>query len=566
MDLTRIPRELVYGTLFILLCIPFLVPWSLPVFVSTETRGVYEAVEEVAAEERDKPLEEQRVVFVLSSWGPGTQGENQPQLEAVVRHLIRQRLKFVVFASALDPLPSDMADRVILAEVELEQKRDPAYDPVDGVDYANLGFKGVRALTIAPVLQGLENDIHAFVVRDRRGRPLDELPIMHNLRRLPDTPLVITVSAGSEGEDVIGVILPKYPELRVASATMSIVATQMYSYVDSGQLVGLIDGLRGATEYKALLDPDIPPDTRTNALSVGRIFIILLVLVGNIGFAYEVRRRKVIAAPPPRPPIVTERAIVNRVVTIALGVMIAAAAVDLLIHRAAGAAFFPMRFGIWLAAVGTLGILTFLFGDNRLYRFLEHFIIGSALAYGTFEIIAQVIVPNWWIPMTRGFRSLGPGGGPYSWEWAYVFLLVPGSFWYFTYSKKRAWINKLAVSLFVGMTLGIAFGKFTSLAIPQVVTSFKPLVTHGPDGFAFTYANFCNLAFTVTVTLVMIYFIFLLSSKGRAVRGVHRLGRLVMMMGFGALFGNTVGTRLSWLIDRIKFLMENWLLPYGGGS
>ena len=252
--------------------------------------------------------------------------------------------------------------------------------------------------------------------------------------------------------------------------------------------------------------------------------------------------------------------------TIALGVMIAAACIDLILHRAAGAAFLPMRFGTWIAAVGTLGILTFLFGDNRLYRFLEHCIIGSALAYGTFEIIAQVLVPNWWIPMTRGFRSLGPGSEPYSWEWAYIFLLVPGSFWYFTYSKKRAWINKLAVSLFVGMTLGIAFGKFTSLAVPQVVTTFKPLVTHGPGGVSFTYANFSNLVFIGTVALVMIYFIFLFGSKAQALRGVHRFGRIMMMMGFGALFGNTVGTRLSWLIDRMKFLMEDWLLRYGGGS
>ncbi len=566
MKLTRIPRELVYGTLFLLLCVPFVVEWSLPVFVSSETRGVYEAVERLA--EREDP----GVVFVISSWGPGTQGENRPQCEAIVRHLIRRRIPFVVFSSALDPIPSELTRDVIQAEIRREKQRDPSYAPVYGRDWANLGFKGVRALTIAPVLQGLENDIQTFVVKDFYGTPVERLPIMRKLRRLPDASMIVTVSAGSEGEDVIGVILPKYPKLKVAVATMSIVATQMYSYVDSGQIVGLLDGVRGASEYKHLLDPEVkalsPADraslARRNALSVGRVFIIALVILGNVGFYLASRRRAPGGTPPPQPPVITERPIVNRVIGVGLVVFLVAAVADFLAHQRAGVSFFPMRFGVWLAALGTLGIMTFLFGDNRLYRFLEHFIIGSALAYTTYEIVDKILIPNWWKPMMRGFESIPAGGEPFSWAWLYVLLLIPGSFWYFIYSKRHAWLNKVAVSLFIGMTLGIAFGKFTSLAIPQVVTTFKPLVTRTADGLLFTFTNFRNLVFVITVALVMIYFVFLLRTGSRTVRGVHRLGRLVMMMGFGALFGNTVGTRLSWLIDRMSFLIMEWLRQFGG--
>jgi hypothetical protein len=40
-----------------------------------------------------------------------------------------------------------------------------------------------------------------------------------------------------------------------------------------------------------------------------------------------------------------------------------------------------------------------------------------------------------------------------------------------------------------------------------------------------------------------------------------RWGRLTIMVALGAMFGNTVMTRMSYLIERMQFLYEMWLRP-----
>jgi len=53
----------------------------------------------------------------------------------------------------------------------------------------------------------------------------------------------------------------------------------------------------------------------------------------------------------------------------------------------------------WLGAFCTLGILTILYAENRLYRLLEHFFIGLAVGYGLFIAIRDVLEPVWWRAM-----------------------------------------------------------------------------------------------------------------------------------------------------------------------
>lgn len=71
-----------------------------------------------------------------------------------------------------------------------------------------------------------------------------------------------------------------------------------------------------------------------------------------------------------------------------------------------------------------------------------------------------------------------------------------------------------------------------------------------------------NWVFTLTMLSVMIYFFFSFRAEGRLVRGAGRLGRWMLMIGFGAFFGNTVMTRMSYLLDRLMFLIDDWAKPF----
>lgn len=73
---------------------------------------------------------------------------------------------------------------------------------------------------------------------------------------------------------------------------------------------------------------------------------------------------------------------------------------------------------------------------------------------------------------------------------------------------------------------------------------------------------FDNWVFVITVVSVMSYFFFSFRRQGPVPTAVSNLGRWLLMISFGAFFGNTVMTRLSFLLDRLMFLIDDWLRPF----
>lgn len=544
--LQHLPRPAVYAALIVALCVPYVWTWRLPVFVSDATRGVYETLERV---HRETP---QRPVFVMSSWGPGTQGENRPQLAAVVRHLLRLRQPFVVFSVALDPLTPQMSEAVLREELARAQARAASngvpWELQYGVHYANLGFKGLAAPTAAPLIQALDNNLPGLIVNDYYGTPVGQLPVLNGVRSLADCSMIICIGAGTEGEDVLGVFTPQHSDIPVAIGTMALVCTRLYPYFDARQVAGLLDGLNGAMEYFALLDPAAGSTQRGNAMTMARLFIIALLVIGNAGMLY--RRARGTAAgtahqtPAPLPtPAASQRKWPQRVAIAGCVVFAAALVSELAWIWRHGGAWTWERAGAWTAAFCTLGMLSFALGDNVVYRVLEHVIIGSAAAYGLYAISNDVLLPSF-------IQNVARGGAHYAW----LLVLIPSALWFTVYSRRWAWTNKLVVGLLMGVTAGITFQKFISMNIPQVLESFKPLVYADEHGWRITGANLANAVYVLTMLTVLYYFIFCFRRTTASARAVDRMARLLMMTAFGAMFGNTVATRLSWLIDRLDEL------------
>lgn len=93
------------------------------------------------------------------------------------------------------------------------------------------------------------------------------------------------------------------PRLKIGYAATGVMATEAYQYLDSGQLCGMLPGLKGAADYERLLDeneaktrPDLPsmpgiPEIGLYrsarllmfAQNAAHIFIIILIILGNIG-------------------------------------------------------------------------------------------------------------------------------------------------------------------------------------------------------------------------------------------------------------------------------------------
>jgi len=180
------------------------------------------------------------------------------------------------------------------------------------------------------------------------------------------------------------------------------------------------------------------------------------------------------------------------------------------------------------------------------------------MAFTVLEKWDRVIKPDWVAPILAGFL---PGGN--HWDLFWLVLIAPGCLWYCIYSKKYGWMNQLVVALFIGCAVGPEFGKQVGILVPQVLDSIQPVWPFGADSATgetvLNVERLEHLVFLVVMTLSLLYFIFCFRPKTRVGRGVSSAGRLAMMIGFGAMFGNTVNTRLSWLAPRIGFLLDDWL-------
>ena len=204
-------------------------------------------------------------------------------------------------------------------------------------------------------------------------------------------------------------------------------------------------------------------------------------------------------------------------------------------------------------AICTLAVFSLVFKENKVYRLFEHIFIGLAVGYDLGTAWTQVLEPFMWIPMTKNG------------QWAWVMTIPVGLMYYGIYTKRFSWMSRVIFGIFFGLTATTVFQDFCQGFMPQVVKSFKPLYPPPPvpgDHYAALTAVSSvvnNVLFMMILTCVLIYFFFAFEQKSKIVQTTSKAGRLLLMGAFGSIFGSTIMTRMALLIDRIYFLLHDWL-------
>jgi hypothetical protein len=85
------------------------------------------------------------------------------------------------------------------------------------------------------------------------------------------------------------------------------------------------------------------------------------------------------------------------------------------------------------------------------------------------------------------------------------------------------------------------------------------VLTESAAGWQFDWgASAANTLLIVGVVSALVYFYFSKEHTG-LLGGTARLGIWFLMVSFGAAFGYTVMARISLLIGRMEFLIEDWI-------
>ncbi len=202
-------------------------------------------------------------------------------------------------------------------------------------------------------------------------------------------------------------------------------------------------------------------------------------------------------------------------------------------------------FGIWVAAVLTLFIFSFMYRDNPLYKFAEHLFVGVSAGYIVVQQFWQVLYPNL-------LQNLVNPSAP---RWLMypvglvLCLLLFTRFW-----SKISWLSRYAIAIIIGVYAGAkTTGQAQAEVVEQVKATMVSLWIQGdPAG------SINHLILVVGVVSTLVFFFFSKEHKG-ALGGTARLGIWYLMVSFGAAYGFTVMSRISLLIGRCQFLLDDWL-------
>ncbi len=275
-----IDRRIIYGVLLLFILIPLFNPkLQLPNYPAKQSQDFYDTIEKIAAD----PASAKKIVIINGMWSPSTRGENQWQAEALVTHLMMRHLHFAT-------LTFDTQNDTVM-QANIVEPLAKKYGYVYGRDYVNWGYRPTSVYV--PTIKGLVTDIPGTIKKDEKGTPLSSLSVMTGIRTRSDIAAVVDITPVESTEQWLG-LFEQNNNPPFLFAPTAVMAPTYYPYLDSGQIAGMLTGIKGAGDYEQLLNVHSFGTRAAGALSTVYALIILLVVLGNLGYymARAARRRE----------------------------------------------------------------------------------------------------------------------------------------------------------------------------------------------------------------------------------------------------------------------------------
>lgn len=276
--LFQLDRRIIYLAIVLAVTVPLLLHFEIPLTPTPIVRSLFDAIEALPPGSK---------VILSFDYGPSTVPENDPMAFALTQHLLT--LNHNVYMMALWATGSRNLDRTIdkVIRRDFPEKR-------YGVDYVKLGYKaGDEGL-----INTLFKDFKTMYTTDAHGTNIDSVPMMEDIETLKSFDMILNVGSGRPGTKEWIQYAGDRGNIPIGAGVTAVEALLLYPYYPR-QLKGLMGGLQGAAEYETALIMKYPQFRETarqaqiymGPQSVAHYVIILLVILGNLSYFLE-RRRK----------------------------------------------------------------------------------------------------------------------------------------------------------------------------------------------------------------------------------------------------------------------------------
>ena len=208
--------------------------------------------------------------------------------------------------------------------------------------------------------------------------------------------------------------------------------------------------------------------------------------------------------------------------------------------------------GVWVGAILTLLVFSYLLADSPLFRIAQAIFVGVAVGYGGTAAIYLVLAPKLIEPLIADTTKNWP-------------LFVPLILGLLLFTKLRptwASLGNISIGFLFGVGGALALGgALAGTLLPQLQAT---VVSLAPEQGMDTVFNNLLLAFGTIGAFLSFRFVTsterpFLRGLDMLARGWGRVGRWFVLVAFGAIFADTAVSRISILIGRMYYLLHDWL-------
>lgn len=279
----EIDRRIYYLGLFVIVSVLLLFPIGMPLKISPEVQHTYDLIDNL------QPGDVVIVNFCLSASG---YAQLKGACNSVIAHIFEKPGVSVIFTMVSDQAPI-MLEEIIDINGELMDGHTgyPWYE-IRGKqyleDYVNMGFFPGISNWIAALSMNFRDSLGD---NDWYGVDVVEFFEEHNIQSAEDVDLVVSFDSDDGAGDFMRYFFLEYGTPVIQSMIGVMVAGAKVQY-NAGNYAGIIPSIRGAAEYQFLAGYKGMALTQMDAFSMGQFFLILLMIIGNLGYHGYGKKRK----------------------------------------------------------------------------------------------------------------------------------------------------------------------------------------------------------------------------------------------------------------------------------
>ncbi len=270
-----IERRIVFLFVGISLVLPFFMNFTMPLNVSPVVQTLYDALNKLPKGSK---------VLASFDYDPPSAPELQPMADAFVKWAFRNDIKVIIVGLwPQGPLQANLSVEAAMADPEIAAK-----NPKYGVDYVNLGFQTGNEF----VIQGMGTSFRAKFPTDLYNTPYDSIPLMRGVENFSNIDFVMNLSSGYPGTvEWVQIAVDRFG-VPVGAGNTAVQAPQVYPYVESGQLTGLLGGMSGAAEFEKATGEAGQANTFLLSQSFAHLVVVGFILIGNVALFIGQNRRR----------------------------------------------------------------------------------------------------------------------------------------------------------------------------------------------------------------------------------------------------------------------------------